>query len=136
MWDLGEDGTLAVALDMTPEGRRKLRAALGWAPPRSEFQPVTDDVLLQEPFVIRDARVTYARSPREGVVRLASRGLDGPVRRETGDIPAHASGNAVVASDGRRVVAAVSERGNSTVCILAATMPVPTSQRWRCPSRR
>ena len=63
-WDLAEDGTLAVALEMSARGAKqpRKRQILGWAAPHSRFRRVAGSVLVGEPFVLNGGQLTYARA--------------------------------------------------------------------------
>ncbi len=127
VWDLGEDGTLAVAGVRVKPGTKRESAALGFMN-EGRYRRVSSAVVPRQPFVLRAGVLTYLRPARGGRARLYARWRGGPPRHLTGDLP-----SGPLASDGALVVAAVDRARGPVRCILGAALPVPATARCRCP---
>jgi hypothetical protein len=127
VWDLGEDGTLAVAGGPFEPDAKRESTFLAFAN-EGRFRRVSRAVVPREPFVLRDGVLTYLRPRPGGHVRLYARRRGAPPRRLTGDLPP-----GPLASDGALVVAVVDRARGPVSCVLAAALPVPGSARWACP---
>ena len=127
-WDLGEDGTVAIAFSSVGSGPMRNRTRLGFVRPRSSFRRATTAALPSYPFVLRGSTLTYTAPGRGTRVRLFALEYGGLPRRQTGDLP-----SATIDTDGTMVAAAVGRAGTSAACILAARLPVSVAARWTCP---
>ena len=127
VWDLGEDGTLAVASGPFEPDAKRASTFLAFAN-QGRFRRVSRAVVPRQPFVLRDGVLTYLRPAPGGHVRLYARRRGAPPRRLTGDLPP-----GPLASDGALVVTVVDRARGPGRCVLAAALPVAASARWKCP---
>lgn len=119
VWDLGEDGTLAAALDMAPDGLEP-QPVFGWAAPSGPFQAIETDVSLQPPFLLDRGRLIFLSDRK-----LVAVTPGGAPQALTGVLP----DTIALATDGRTVALTAGDR---QTCVLAARLPVATDARWRC----
>jgi hypothetical protein len=137
VWELADDGTLAVAQAISNGRGEATRAVLRWAPPRGAFRRLPGAALPHYPLTLRAGTLTYVAPGRKGRGRLYVRRAGGPARPLTGDLPPGPIGTdgPMIVTDGVMVAAAVQRRREATTCVFIATLPVARSESWRCPRR-